>query len=255
MGISIAAMSSYIRRHHRALDYEALIHPGHRVVLVGEHHPFRGVKQELVRALPTLQRRCGITDIGLEMLPSSSQRLLDRFSFHKDRAGRDALLHRLSTYWETTPHEYLSVIDRAAELGLRIHALGEPRRPRVQHSALNPAGQIGFSADRYMARQMLAALHTQEYSKWLVLAGLEHAERRGQRLARVLAVTHGLPVLNLRFFGRQGGALYHLVQALTQAGLSTKKVAFDMSGLVGYPTYFDWYVYLPSGNGSRSRRR
>ncbi len=140
----------------------------HRVVLLGENHWLRQDVQLVIDLVPRL-RSAGVDALAIEMLPASSQPVIDHIVSSETWDATAALGVLRQAAWPY--REYLEILYAAWRAKLKLIALGPGEDWRER---LLPKGD---DYDHFMARLVLDALKT-PVTRVLVYSGLHHAFSR-----------------------------------------------------------------------------
>lgn len=156
-------------------SYQDIIPSDSRVVLLGEQHGFPllgfsndSPKEELIQHLQEF-KALGFCYLGMEMIPSEFQGLLDNY-FHtsdkmEERILEKEILEVLKIFWKWSPQKYLAVIKASKRCGIKVIALN-----------------FNNSEDIHMGREAEEILEDNPQSRLLIFVGYDHLYNLGQYL-------------------------------------------------------------------------
>jgi hypothetical protein len=115
--------TDFVRDHAQAVDWQKMVGKDNRAVFVGERHVSLEDKQELIDHLGEL-KKLGITHVGLEMVDSKDQHILD--DFMSGKVTRDDLHKLFESRWNWGPEvvdHYVNLVQSIKDNGLKPVAL------------------------------------------------------------------------------------------------------------------------------------
>lgn len=147
-----------------------------RILFAGENHTFdkaRGIFKDSLLDF----RNSGGDTLGLEMIESHKQYLLDNFLKDKDNSRQD-LAHYLTVRWQYNTASYMEMITKAKELGLSLLAIDLNKERWPKETGLFPVipdiSKVRIAREAHMSK-ILCSHH---FNKIIVIIGAFHAKER-----------------------------------------------------------------------------
>lgn len=107
-----------------------------QVLVFAEDHTANSIRAFIQSQLPQLQQQ-GVRMLAMEQLPSNLQPLLDRW----DDTARQTVRQYLDNWWNKGPgvvDSYMSLIETAKSLGMRVIAMEHPGALQMNRGAVDP---------------------------------------------------------------------------------------------------------------------
>lgn len=250
-------------RRDKGINYSSILGGEEKVILLGEHHSDLQIKEELENKLPLFEERYGITHLGIELISSDFQPVIDRL---KSNSGKHAeAREKLVNYFYHTlggsridnpkkvADKYVDLIEKALNQGIEVVALdsSQDKINKYQDNA-----KVQKVREKHMAEVINKELSHDESSRMLFLGGMAHVEisqkKKGlvsmpsskERLPNLLNTKYKLPVVRVGFVKGSGNS--YIEEAIKNANLRKEqfslKIEKDNSTLL---PNLDWLIHLP----------
>jgi hypothetical protein len=221
LGVLLVARGAWAAPAAEPLDWTKLMGGAAPVVLVGDVHDFKAIKEELAAHAADF-RAAGITHIGFEMFGEDHRAALAGFC---ERGDADGSIRSDLGSWGWTPDELESLLAAACAAGLRPVPLdySYDEQARLKESFAD----IRAARDDRMAANVVELLKENPGARLLVFAGEYHVWP-GQLPARLRA--RGLATVSMQFVvdreeSYNGSAAFGWVEQLRSAGLADSRLA------------------------------
>ncbi len=230
---------------YRKIDfsYRDIIPSDSRVVLLGEQHGFPllgfsndSPKEELIQHLQEF-KALGFCYLGMEMIPSEFQGLLDKY-FHTSDKVEEKILEKkilavLKIFWKWSPQKYLEVIKASKRCGIKVIALN-----------------FNNSEDIHMGREAEEILEGNPQSRLLIFVGYDHLYNLGEYLKE-------FHPFKIAFIGGEtyttfGEKEWNVIEKVAQEeGIARQRFLISKDSVItilGYNPIMgaDIYIHLPS---------
>ncbi|WP_417334800.1 ChaN family lipoprotein [Halobacteriovorax marinus] len=140
-----------------------------RILLAGERHTNDQARDIFSESLEDFKRRGGDT-LGLEMVESHKQFLLDNFLQKRENSEYE-LYEYLRVRWQYNTESYMKLITRARSLDLKLLAIDLDKRKRPAETALYPVppeiSKVRAAREAHMAKVLCQA----EFQKIVIIIG------------------------------------------------------------------------------------
>lgn len=246
-------LARHARRNHVPLDWSALLGGSARVIVIGELHPLRGIKDELSLHAAEI-KSSGITHLALEMFGDDRQGLLGRYA--AGAAPEAEVLAALKDWgWPSEP--YMALLRAARSSGLGLVALDMPRADqremlrilcRTEPDALytDCAEDKQTLARDYRMASNLSRVLDIPGARVLALVGRDHAQLGRAPTLKLGEYGHA-PVSYFVLEDRKGER-DALNEAVAAAGLAGRRIFVP---LPRDATGYDGFISLPEAPAAR----
>lgn len=148
----------------------------HGVLLAGERHINDSARDKFKESLEDFKASGG-DSLGLEMIESHKQHLLNRFMSFEEGSEID-LFNYLEYRWQYNSSNYMELFSKARSLGLKLLAIDLDKRLWPRETGLFPVApdvsKVRAAREEHMAKLLCEA----QYSKIIIIIGSFHAKKR-----------------------------------------------------------------------------
>lgn len=247
---SVDECANYIKSNRQEVDYTKMVPADSRVVSVGENHANPRAKAEFKASLQEL-KNLGFTHVGMEMLGTDQQQLIDEYV--QTGARKNELLEQLKEFqrYRYANVNYLEIIDEAKRLDLKIVALDMPDNLR------DDLKDKGISRDIWMKQTIKTILDSDTNNKIVTFSGRIHMDAwEGSQTMAGLLREDGVSLTSVNLSGgKQTDGIWVVDRAARKAGVDKDRFMLPCQSKLKNTAVrpsFDWIIHSPQYEDQRS---
>ncbi len=236
----IETLVEYLQKEKIPVNVSKMVKPTTKLIAFGEVHMREGAKREVIDNLQVL-RGIGFTHLGMEMFTVDQQPVLDEYQTNGSRRGEieTMIANSYGNYSPNAGKLYLSMLDRAIQVGIHVVALDLPKSERTENTI-----EMQAKRDRLMADTVKGILTADPNNRMIAYTGTYHALKSETIMAGILE-KEGIETITV---GIQGGRTEksQIDFAVQKAGITDERFMFPVRAKVpDTAPPVDWVIHLP----------